>query len=349
VFLEQIMTSLGLSDLQFALAVIGLGILILVALLNLRYAHVRKKAKAQNALEKRFAPGFADISSTQNETEAEQVQAPVIMSSEKAAIDPRIDCVISLRFDEPISGQEILKEMEDWQDIPGPSGVQWMCEGLNVNVDEVETWEPIQSDAIYSELQLAIQLASRRGPIGVLELSDFCSRVQLLAETLGSQIDMPTVSAMLESAEELDRMAAESDIQLSINEAFDEPCSWKDLAIILRQRGFHLSRNGRSYEFGGPEAGLFKSAELDPNQSVKQFTLLLEFPLVPESSRAFERMLAEGVAVAQIAHGRLVDDNGMNLSEAAVTSIRQHLDVLYIKLDKSGIPAGSSTAIRLFS
>ena len=254
-----------------------------------------------------------------------------------------------MRFDEPISGQEILKEMEDWQDIPGPSGVQWMCEGLNVNVDEVETWEPIQSDAVYSELQLAIQLASRRGPIGVLELSDFCSRVQLLAETLGSQIDMPTVSAMLESAEELDRMAAESDIQLSINVAFDEPCSWKDLAIILRQRGFHLSRNGRSYEFGGPDAGLFKSAELDSNQSVKQFTLLLEFPLVPESSRAFERMLAEGVAVAQIAHGRLVDDNGMNLSEAAVTSIRQHLDVLYIKLDKSGIPAGSSTAIRLFS
>jgi len=202
---------------------------------------------------------------------------------------------------------------------------------------------------MYSELQLAIQLASRRGPIGVLELSDFCSRVQLLAETLGSQIDMPSVSAMLESAEELDRMAAESDIQLSINVAFDEPCSWKDLAIILRQRGFQLSRNGRSYEFGGSEALLFKSAELDPNQSVGQFTLLLEFPLVPETSRAFERMLAEGVAVAQIAHGRLVDDNGMNLSEAAVANIRQHLDVLYAKLDKSGIPAGSSTAIRLFS
>ena len=348
-FLEQIMTSLGLSDLQFALAVIGLGILILVALLNLRYARIRKKAKAQSALEKRFAPGFADISPIKDQAEDEQVQAPAIVSTQKAAIDPRIDCVISLRFDDPISGQEILKEMEDWQDIPGSSGVQWMCEGLNANVDGAETWEPIQSDAIYSELQLAIQLASRRGPIGVLELSDFCSRVQLLAETLGSQIDMPSVSAMLESAEELDRMAAESDIQLSINVAFDEPCSWKDLAIILRQRGFQLSRNGRSYEFRGSEALLFKSAELDPNQSVGQFTLLLEFPLVPETSRAFERMLAEGVAVAQIAHGRLVDDNGMNLSEAAVANIRQHLDVLYAKLDKSGIPAGSSTAIRLFS
>jgi len=349
VFLEQIMTSLGLSDLQFALAVIGLGILILVALLNLRYAHLRKKAKTKHALEKRFAPGFADPNSTPVELEQEQTQAPIMPSPEVASIDPRIDCVISLRFDEPISGQEILKEMDDWQNIPGPAGAHWMCEGLNANAHEMETWEPLQSEAMYSELQLAIQLASRRGPIGVLELSDFCSHVQLLAETLGSQIDMPTVSTMLESAAELDRMAAESDIQLSINVAFDEPCSWKDLAIILRQRGFQLSRNGRSYEFGGPEALLFKSAELIPNESVKQFTLLLEFPLVPEASRAFERMLAEGVAIAQTAHGRLVDDSGMNLSEAAVASIRQHLDALYIKLDQSGIPAGSSTAIRLFS
>jgi hypothetical protein len=45
----------------------------------------------------------------------------------------------------------------------------------------------------------------------------------------------------------------------------------------------------------------------------------------------------------------LVDDNGINLSEAAVMSIRQHLDVLYANLEKSSVPAGSSTASRLFS
>jgi hypothetical protein len=32
-----------------------------------------------------------------------------------------------------------------------------------------------------------------------------------------------------------------------------------------------------------------------------------------------------------------------------VISIRQHLDVLYGNLEKSGVPAGSSTASRLFS
>jgi hypothetical protein len=60
-------------------------------------------------------------------------------------------------------------------------------------------------------------------------------------------------------------------------------------------------------------------------------------------------MLAQGVVIAEAAHGRLVDDSGINLSETAIISIRQHLDVLYANLEKSGVSAGSSTASRLFS
>jgi hypothetical protein len=117
----------------------------------------------------------------------------------------------------------------------------------------------------------------------------------------------------------------------------------------MRQRGFRLARNGRQYEFFSNGVLIFNSADLDPNKPVTQLTLLLEVPLVAHEERAFERMLGEGIEIAQAAHGRLVDDNGINLSEAAVISIRQHLDGLYANLEKSGIPAGSSTASRLFS
>ena len=66
--LEQFMTMLGLSDLQFALAVIGLLILISVAILNLKYARARRKAKAAGEYsaddrftkEPSFGPGFAE-------------------------------------------------------------------------------------------------------------------------------------------------------------------------------------------------------------------------------------------------------------------------------------------------
>jgi hypothetical protein len=62
------MTMLGLSDLQFALAVIGLLIIILVAILNVKYARALRKAKAsveyyaaeRGAREPTFGTGFAD-------------------------------------------------------------------------------------------------------------------------------------------------------------------------------------------------------------------------------------------------------------------------------------------------
>jgi len=350
VYVEQIMTMLGLSDLQFALAAIGLLILILVAVLNIKYARARRKAKEQiEFTDDRFGrePGFADLGVERSEPSFGS--ALTASAPEKFTIDPRIDCVITLRFDEAIVGSEILAEINDWSDSQVQATARWRCEGLNADFDTAEDWDELKPESSYSELQLAIQLASRRGAIGVLELSDFCSRAQALAETLGSQIDMPSVNTMLESAKELDVMAADSDIQLSINVLFDEPCPWGNFDALMRQRGFKLARNGRQYEFFSNGTLIFNSADLDPNKPVSQLTLLLEVPLVAQDERAFERMLGEGVEIAQAAHGRLVDDNGINLSEAAVVSIRQHLDILYANLEKSGVPAGSSTASRLFS
>lgn len=352
--LEQFMTMIGLSDLQFALAAIGLLILLSVAIFNIKYAPKRRNesqdadfsAEGQVPREPSFGAGFAD---PQDKVEPSLVDTNVVVASQKFSIDPRIDCVITLRFDEAINGAEILEEIHTWKNESSTLITRWICEGLNADVDVAEDWEELRLEGSYSELQLAIQLASRRGPIGVLELSEFCSRAQALADTLGCQIDMPSVNTMLESAKELDAMAAESDIQLSINVLFDEPCPWANFDALMRQRGFKLSRNGRFYEFSSNGTIIFVSAEIDPNQPVKQLTLLLEVPLVEAQERAFERMLGEGVELAQAAQGRLVDDNGINLTEAAVISIRQHLDGLYANLEKSGVPAGSSTASRLFS
>jgi hypothetical protein len=358
VYAEQIMTKFGMSDLQFALAVIGLLILILVAILNLKYARARRKASEQkhsevdkSALrEPNFGKGFADPHPLERSEPSFGIVRPAAsIAREKFLIDPRIDCVITLRFDGVISGSEILEEMNSWGDLQSQSNARTMCEGLNANIDIAEDWEELHPESKYSDLQLAIQLASRKGPIGVIELSDFCSRAQALADTLGSQIDMPSVNTMLDSAKELDAMAAESDIQLSINILFDEPCPWSSFNALMRQRGFRLARNGRQYEFHSNGSMIFNSADFDPNKPLTQLTLLLEIPLVAHEERAFERMLGEAVEIAQAAHGRLVDDNGINLSEAAVISIRQHLDGLYANLEKAGIPAGSSTASRLFS
>ena len=134
-YVEQIMTMLGLSDLQLALAVIGLLILIAVAILNIQYARDRRKAKELNEYslddrlgkEPSFSQGFADGYTGRTEPSFGEVQSTTISAPEKFAIDPRIDCVITLRFDEAISGAEILAEINAWTDLEAQSTARWMC------------------------------------------------------------------------------------------------------------------------------------------------------------------------------------------------------------------------------
>jgi hypothetical protein len=342
--LEQIAAKLGLSELQFALGLIGILLLVLVAIVNLRSARAKRRAHTpiepvfteaagQNQTGDRIEPGFS---------EPMTAAAPEEL---RFAIDPRIDCVITLRFESPIKGSEIMSEMADWPRF----GARWIYEGLRSD-DQKGDWEPIAIDSSYAELQLAIQLASRKGPIGVLELSDFSSRSQALAEVLGAQIDMPSVSTMMESAKELDAIAAESDIQLSINVAFDGKAKTRaELDALMLERNFVLSKNNRSYEFYSNNQIMFVSSGLESDQPITGISLLLEVPLVAQEQMGFERMLAEGVAVAESMQGRIVDDNGVNLTENAVVAIRQHLDALYSRLEQSGIAAGSATAARLFN
>jgi hypothetical protein len=342
--LEQIAATLGLSELQFALGLIGILLVVLVAIVNLRSA--RAKRQAHNPVE----PGFADVVGQNNLGDRVEpgFAEPMNVAPAQAprfAIDPRIDCVITLRFENPIKGSEIMGEVADWPRF----GAHWMYEGLRADNHE-NNWEPIGMDASYTELQLAIQLASRKGPIGVLELSDFCSRSQALAEVLGAQIDMPSVSTMIEGAKELDAIAAESDIQLSINIAFDGKAKTRaELDALMQERNFALSKNNRSYEFFSNNQILFASNTIDPDQPITGISLLLELPLVAQEQMGFERMLAESVALAELMQGRIVDDNGVNLTENAVIAIRQHLDGLYSRLEQSGIAAGSATAARLFN
>jgi FtsZ-interacting cell division protein ZipA len=94
---------------------------------------------------------------------------------------------------------------------------------------------------------------------------------------------------------------------------------------------------------------VFRTGQFDHQTPVSQITLLLEVPVVLANLQPFDRMLKEAADIAETLQGRLVDDNGINLTESSVNVIRQQLDVLYAQLEKSGIAAGSGTAIRLFS
>ncbi len=338
--LDQFASQLGLSELQLALGAVGVLFLIWVVIYNVR--NTRAKLKET---EERVEPSSNTFSTELIEATALSVD-PLKQQPTPQTIDPRIDCVIALRFNQAISGVEILEALKSWADLP----IAWMVDGLHATGPQEGIWETLEADHSYLEIQLAVQLASRRGPIGVLELSDFCSRVQALAESLDAQIDMPAVNAMLDSAKELDTLAAQSDILLGMNIVFDQQTwSWPHVESALTQRGYRMIPQGYAFEYAVDGKPVFRTGTFDRQAPIGQITFLLEVPVVAQHLRPFELMLNEAADVAQALQGRLVDDNGVHLTENSVYVIRQQLDSLYAQLDKAGIPAGSSTALRLFS
>ena len=207
------------------------------------------------------------------------------------AIDPRIDCVITLRFENPIKGRR--NHRRGGQIGLALVRIRYMraCEADNHERRLGTHWHGC---LITRNCNSPFSWLVARVPSECLELSDFCSRSQALAEVLGAQIDMPSVSTMIESAKELDAIAAESDIQLSINVTFDGKAKTRaDLDALMQERNFVLSKNNQSYEFFSNNHILFASNTLDLDQPITGISLLLELPLVAQEQMGFERMLAE--------------------------------------------------------
>ena len=354
--------SLGLTELQLSLALIGFTLLLVVMIYNaFRLRKSEKQDIEFNQLnpEVNFVePSFSSLIDEKQEPSlglAQQNNA-VPYQAPGLKIDSLIDCVIALRFQEPISGEEILDHLSAW-----PKNVlhPWMCEGLlsqSVGTDGV--WEVIQVGHNYLELQTAIQLANRRGPIGIVDLSDFTSRSQALANALDAEIDLPPVNDVLEEAKSLDQFAAQSDIQLGIT-IVPKANLWNlaEIKNAATKAGFQLARDGRQFQriihnqsvyiLIADEANFLRDDLSKP--VIDSVTLLLDLPKVSQSIDPFKTMLADAQLLAESIGGDLVDDAGRPLVSDAIDAINTQLNEIYKLMFEHGIAAGSITAQRLFS
>lgn len=358
----ELAASIGLSELQLSLGLIGFALLIVLMIYN---AMRIRKAEDEEVIdlpasEDPFMPAETNQQSRTEPTLGQSVEtssavtADTFLSSEK--IDSLIDCVIAMRFPEAISGEEILSELAAW---PKNSQHLWMCEGLiaaGTGMDDV--WQTPVASGQYLELQVAIQLANRTGPIGIVDLSDFASRAQALANALDAEIDLPPINDILEEAKALDAFAAESDIQLGINvQAKSDQWNLNEIKNAVSKAGFQLSRDGREYQRIISGVCTYKLVAEQSNflrddltkPAISSLTLLLDLPKVPQSMAPFKTMLNDAHLLAESLNGHLVDDAGRPLVDEAVAAIQAQLDQIYQAMFTHGITAGSSSANRLFS
>jgi len=347
--------SLGLSELQLSLGLIGFSLLVLVMIYNaMRIRKVEVEDSSTNVDEASLEPSFSSVDGVVGRSEPTlgTADAPISVPVVSAAkIDPLIDCVVALRLPESITGEEILSHLADW---PKNSLFTWMCEGLNAD----SAWESVVITGAYTELQLAIQLANRTGPIGIVDLSDFVSKAQALANALDAEIDLPPVNEVIEEAKNLDQFAAQSDIQLGIT-VIPKEGLWtlSTIQTVAAKAGFLLSRDGREYQRIMSNVVVYKLVADQSNflrddlskSNIQYVTLLLDLPRVPYVMTPFKIMLDDAKLLAESLNGNLVDDAGRPLVDEAVSSITAQLGEIYQAMDQHGIPAGSTTASRLFS
>lgn len=165
----------------------------------------------------------------------------------------------------------------------------------------------------------ALQLVSRDGVVPEPELIEFRAAVESLAATLGGHAKAPGMREALQAARELDGACAEADIQVALH-----------VVGVSPQQDF----SGQPFQASPRADGV---------------TLTLDVARTADPERGYEAMARAGQALARAQGGRLVDDQGRELDERALATIRAQLEAVRHLLAGRGIEPGSPLALRLFS
>lgn len=272
---------------DLVLGLLVLGVVLFVAVLV--YNRLQERS-ARRALEQAFEAPRAD---TLVEEHAPLRREPTLAPL-GAVPDERVDYMVELR------------------DARGPVQREWAPIGQRFG-----------RRALLSEAngtwRAALQLVSRAGAVSEAELIEFRSEVENLANKVGASVSAPEMRAALEAARELDKLCADSDIQVALHVVGE------DVSAELGEQPFQVVRR---------EDGV---------------TLVLDVAVTPDLGQSYEAMARTGRELAAAHGGKLVDDRGQELDARGLAAIGAQLEAVRQTLAGRGIETGSPLALRLFS
>ena len=312
----------------------------------------------------RMAPPTASRAETPWESQPESQPKPgsKLAASEQhkadgaypAPIDPAIDYVARLDFSEPVQVAEVRAALDN---LSFGKPAHWL--GQNASGQ----WEALTAARDRLELTAlcgALQLADRTGAIGSEDLSHFIQHMQQMGEALSAVVQLPERQAALDMAAKLDEFCADVDILVGVNVIAVEQEKFMGTKVraLAEAGGFTLARDGTYqycdergtvlYSLSNQESAPF-SVDAIKTLTTHGLTLLFDVPRIPNGLRAFDQMILFAGQLTESLKGLMVDDNLRPLTDEGVAKIKQQLSLIYGKMDKNGIPAGSARAQRLFS
>ena len=302
-----------MTDLQLGLLVIGAIAVAGVVIYN----RLQERATRRSA-EHAFGAQHPDVLLDEDAARRE----PTLRSSADseapagAMPDPRADYIVELSLARPSGASAVL---EQWTPLEHRFGRRAL-----LAASDGKGWrrlKPGDTGACVA-LRAALQLVSRAGVASEAEVLEFRSAVETAAGRLKASIAAPEMRHAVEAAQALDRICVELDIQVALHVlgAFGDD----DLAPFGAEP-FHVARR---------EDGV---------------TFTLDVPRTLDVARAYESMARSARSLAGAKGGRLVDDNGRLLDDAALIAIGQQLEPAGRMLAEHGMEPGGELALRVFS
>jgi len=209
-------------------------------------------------------------------------------------------------------------------------------------------WSLPDRFGFYSEMLIAVQLATRRYSLSEIDASRFVAAVQQIAVTIDADFDPPNVARLVHQAASLDALCARFDIQITLTlEALGEPWSHATLDAAAIEAGLSGVERER-WERIDPEHPIALSMSSAASFPTQRVSLALDVPRSSAIPSPLSILFDVAHRLAARLNARVVDDNGRVVESAAQSAIESELEKLAADMRAAGVEPGSTRAHRLY-
>ncbi len=237
--------------------------------------------------------------------------------------DALLDVMLELRCVHAFDGVAALEARAQLDRLALPLPIH-----LAVWDSKAGRWSLPDRFGFYSEMLIAVQLATRRHSLGEIDASRFIAAVQQIAVSIDADFDPPDVARLVQQAAALDALCARFDVQITLTvEALAEPWSHANVDAAAIEAGLSGVERERWERLDAerPIALSMTSAAVFPTQ---RLTLSLDVPRSAADPSPLAILFEVAHQLAERLNARVVDDNGRVVESAAQSAIASELEKL---------------------
>jgi hypothetical protein len=339
-----------MSDVQFALTILAVVIILIMIIFNwIRLIQYRKQKNAEDSF--LYDENGASQREKNSYDKDLSISEKYLLSNLPKDIYRDIDAIALIKLNKATRATSKLN-LRDFIELPHAHSF------IRKNEDAWQSTEGLSGSASFDHILLAIQLVDRQGPVSQAHIQTF----RMLSEKTKNDLDGGLIwlshSNIEEDAKELNQFCALVDHMMTLtlipknNGIFDN----EKLIETLKIDGFKVNKDGYHVFKGRDKHSLFRvtalnhqplSFNLDP--FIQGILFQMDLPLTISCKDSFDTMLESITNFKKELECMLVDSNKKELNINHIERIRYQVEKIENQMVAKNIPPGSSCARRLFS